>query len=1090
MKKIAVAATFTAEPLEPVLSFWSKELDEPFAIEFAPYNQVFQQLLDRSSLISENRDGINIILIRFEDWQRFENISDDEKIERNISELIPAVKSLKTRSQVPLLICVCPASPAIAENTARQSLFARMERLLESELEDISVIYLLDVSELFDLYPVSDYYDPHGDELGHIPFTQTFFTALGTFIVRKIYALLNKPYKVIVLDCDNTLWKGVCAEDGIEGIGIDPPRIALQKFMIAQHAAGKLICLCSKNSEEDIVRVFEERQEMFLKREHIVSWRIDWQPKSENIKSLAEELGLGLDSFIFIDDNPVECAEVKAHTPEVTVFRLPEDAENIERFLKHNWAFDQIKITAEDQKRTELYKKNIERENFRKELPSLEDFLRGLELDIKILPALPGQLPRVSQLTLRTNQFNATSIRRSEDEIENLCKNKGLNCLVVKVSDRFGDYGLVGAMMFYIEADRLDVDTFLLSCRVLGRGVEHRMLARLGEIAQERGCNSVNLTYIETERNRPALDFVQSAGENFRKKVDEDFLFTFPAKFAADMIYEPSKKIHTAKTDHIEISEEKVETESDILNKIAMEMYDHEKIRKKIKSKESEDKDTTNMASRIEKALSEHPHIRDVTVRLRNDVTDHKQFIAYVFVDPEHASFFAGKQRYLMPENMAIAHSGKVETEIIYEEIFRDRIYAKQGIVLNDGDCIIDAGAHIGMFTLFVSRICNNASIYAFEPAPPTFELLKFNTKLYAPDAKIFNYGLSDREKKAPLTFFPKVAGTSSYYLEEMDIDMHRAILSRRVEHIDEKLKKAAIDEVINRGSEFQMIETSLRPLSDVIAEHKIEKVDLLKIDVEESELDVINGIKEDDWPKINQIVVEVYKSLLEPVSKLLKRKGYDLSIKQEGVIRDAEEFMLYARRMSEPTSFDEKRNRCALTPSSVLEPNLLSAKKIRKFITEKLGIVTSLDIMFLDNLARNSNGIVEYEKLPDNYDENIDFDRSYTAPATPTEKTLAEIWADVLDIERVGINDNFFTLGGHSMLGVILISRILESFYLELSLTAIFEYPTVAEMAKSIEEERIARLDPEELNCLLKELDALSDDEARRLLEAGDKEP
>ncbi len=534
MKKIAIAATFTAEPLERVLSFWSSELDTPWEIQFAPYNQIFQQLLDKKSIISENREGINIILIRFEDFQRFEKKNNDEKIEQNINELLSALKFFKKRSYAQLLLCVCPESPHVSD-------YSDIKNFFENELTGIGGIYILDTLELFDLYPVADYYDPHGDKLGHIPFTQSFFTALGTFIARKIYAILNKPCKVIVLDCDRTLWKGVCAEDGANGIKIDSSRIALQRFMVAQHDTGKLICLCSKNSEEDVARVFEERAEMSLKREHIVSWRINWQPKSENMKSLAAELGLGLDSFVFIDDNPVECAEVRAHAPEVSVFRLPEDDE-IERFLKHNWAFDQPNITEEDKKRTELYKDNIKRENFRKETQSLKDFLEGLALEVKISPPLPDQFSRVSQLTMRTNQFNASGVRRSEDEIKKLSENEGLHCLIVEVSDKFGNYGIVGVMMFYINANSLNVDTFLLSCRVLGRGVEHRMLSTLGQEAMETGCKNISVKYFPTSKNQPALDFFKSIGIDLGKKTREGSIFIFPSGFAADITYKHGRK--------------------------------------------------------------------------------------------------------------------------------------------------------------------------------------------------------------------------------------------------------------------------------------------------------------------------------------------------------------------------------------------------------------------------------------------------------------------------------------------------------------------------------------------------------------------
>ena len=179
---------------------------------------------------------------------------------------------------------------------------------------------------------------------------------------------MSPPYKVIVLDCDNTLWKGVVGEEGVAGIAIPPAWRQLQQFMVELSGKGFLLCLCSKNAESDVLDVFEQRRDMILKRDHLVSWRINWQPKSENIRSLAQELNLGLDSFIFLDDNPVECAEVRAGCPEVLTLRLPIEGDMV-GFLERVWAFDRLNVTSEDQQRTAMYKQEIERGRFQKQAP-------------------------------------------------------------------------------------------------------------------------------------------------------------------------------------------------------------------------------------------------------------------------------------------------------------------------------------------------------------------------------------------------------------------------------------------------------------------------------------------------------------------------------------------------------------------------------------------------------------------------------------------------------------------------------------------------------------------------------------------------
>nr|QQH17589.1 non-ribosomal peptide synthetase [Nostoc sp. KVJ20] len=454
------------------------------------------------------------------------------QLEQTIRDFGSALKTATMRSQNPYLVCICPPSPTT--DTANNTLHERMQELLAAELKSVSGVYLIKSQELINTYPVEEYYDRYGDELGHIPYTPAFFCALGTMLARKIFALQSYPYKVIALDCDYTLWSGICGEDGVGGVKIDPQFRSLQEFIIGQQAAGKLICLCSKNQEEDVFAVFDQHPDMLLKQHHLVNWRINWRSKSENLKSLATELQLSLDSFIFIDDNPVECAEVRANCPEVLTLQLPQEGANIPQYLDHIWAFDQLQSTQEDQQRTNLYQQNVQRQRLQQDSLSFSDFLAQLNLEIEISPMQNEQLSRVAQLTQRTNQFNLTTIRRSESEIQQLCNLGRFECRVVEVKDRFGDYGLVGLLLFEAQENALVVDTFLLSCRVLGRGVEHKMLSYLGTLAQERGLGRVELFYTPTKKNQPARNFLTSVGRQFQQEKDGGWLFEFPSQTASE----------------------------------------------------------------------------------------------------------------------------------------------------------------------------------------------------------------------------------------------------------------------------------------------------------------------------------------------------------------------------------------------------------------------------------------------------------------------------------------------------------------------------------------------------------------------------
>jgi FkbH-like protein len=278
---------------------------------------------------------------------------------------------------------------------------------------------------------------------------------------------------------------------------------------------------------------------MPLRLERFVERRINWEPKSRNLVEMAGDLELGLDSFIFVDDNAEECAEVEANCPGVLVLRLPENPAGIPRFLKHVWAFDHTTVTEEDRKRTALYGQKLERARLEREAASLEDFIASLRLEIRIEPMAPPQTPRVAQLTQRTNQMNVAPLRRTESDIQRLVQERAAEVLAVTVSDRFGSYGLTGVVIFRGDSDALLVDTFLLSCRVLGRGVEHRMLARLGEIAGERGYSRVDVPFIPAQRNRPAMLFLDSVGGPFKQPCDGGFVFQLPAEHARSVSYKP-----------------------------------------------------------------------------------------------------------------------------------------------------------------------------------------------------------------------------------------------------------------------------------------------------------------------------------------------------------------------------------------------------------------------------------------------------------------------------------------------------------------------------------------------------------------------
>lgn len=536
--RFSIAATFTAEPLRPVIAFWARQLHADFDIRFAPYNQVLQTLADPAGDFRTNGHGVNIVLVRLDDLGQFrpgENAA--AQLEANVEHLVDELRAAPSGFRVPLLVCLCPsAEPAEPQVAAAR---ARLAATFQAGLQGVPGLLAIDEEEVARLYPVEQPLDPEGDRLGRIPYTEAYFCALGTALVRFTDAVLRQPFKVIALDCDNTLWRGICGEDGPEGVVLDAARRELHEFMLRQRSAGMLLTLASKNNEEDVLETFRVHPEMPLQPRHFVTWRLNWASKAANLASIAGQLNLGLDSFLFVDDNPKECAEVEQGAPAVQTLVLPEEESRIPHFLQHVWAFDHPIVTAEDRNRSAYYEQVAGFGNEIRRASSLEEFMASLNLRVTLTPLSPSRIPRAAQLTQRTNQFNLTGVRRTEAEIASLAS-EHYECFTAEVSDRFGDYGVVGLLIARVLESAYQVDTMLLSCRVLGRGVEHRLLAFAGARAAERGIPLVEVPYRRTAKNQPARQFLESIGFGERAETPDGFVLRLPSAQLSEWKWSPA----------------------------------------------------------------------------------------------------------------------------------------------------------------------------------------------------------------------------------------------------------------------------------------------------------------------------------------------------------------------------------------------------------------------------------------------------------------------------------------------------------------------------------------------------------------------
>lgn len=351
------------------------------------------------------------------------------------------------------------------------------------------------------------------------PYQEAFLNAWAVSLASAIGHRVGRSKKLLLLDCDNTLWGGVVGEAGVEGIQLDasayPGRAwyDFQNQVRELNRRGVLVGLVSKNNEADVFEVFDRHPAMRLRREHLAGWRIDWGDKAENIRSLAGELNLGLDSVVFVDDSPHECELVRGFLPMVEVLQVPPHPWEIPSLLSGYDGFPLRPVSGEDARRTEMYREESERRIARSRFASHEDYLRSLELRVRVRAAGPEDVARAAQLTQRTNQFNLATNRYQEDEIARFMESDGDLVLLLEVSDRFGDYGKVGVAIASREGGRARLRDFLMSCRVLGRRVETAFLASaLGHVFERWEVGETLCSYVPTEKNGQTAEFFDRHG--------------------------------------------------------------------------------------------------------------------------------------------------------------------------------------------------------------------------------------------------------------------------------------------------------------------------------------------------------------------------------------------------------------------------------------------------------------------------------------------------------------------------------------------------------------------------------------------------
>jgi FkbH-like protein len=430
---------------------------------------------------------------------------------------------LTTHAAVPLVLLWFHDSAASPiARAVKKSVQAEMSSGLEQQLRVLRSshpnLIALPIDEFLAERGFNVCFDARNFYAARCPFSFQGLEVVARVAVDVLRRVVSPAKKVLVIDLDNTLWGGVVGEAGIEGLvlGTDGIGFAFQQFqakLLELRRNGILLALASKNNAEDAWNVFDRHEGMILKREDIAAARVNWKEKPDSIREIAEELGLGLDSFVFWDDNPLEQAKVREFLPQVTVLDVPAEVVEWPRYLAKLVLFDRFDVTDDDRRKADQYRARSQFVSERGAATDVISFLKSTEPRPSVIPLTESNLKRAAQLCQKTNQFNLRTVRYTEAELKAIEK-AGHICFLTQLKDRFGDHGIVALTVVKTWPGRsyAFLDSFMISCRVLGRHLESWILSEAVRRAQKKGCTHIVGEFINTERNDVSKDFLATNG--------------------------------------------------------------------------------------------------------------------------------------------------------------------------------------------------------------------------------------------------------------------------------------------------------------------------------------------------------------------------------------------------------------------------------------------------------------------------------------------------------------------------------------------------------------------------------------------------
>jgi FkbH-like protein len=495
----------------------------------ADYDQVIQEALSPDSLINSSNCDAVLVAIDYRALPLRCKPGSKEEADatvRSVMEYLQTVRAgLKAQGKA---ICILQTLAPPPER-----LFGSLDRMLPGTLRNLiervntglaesiagTTDILLDVAGLAETVGLADWHSATQWNMAKLPFTNVYLPLYADHVARVIAALRGRSRRCLVLDLDNTVWGGIIGDDGLEGIqcaqgdATGEAHLTVQRLALELRDRGVVLAVSSKNNDEVARLPFQKHPEMLLREEHIVVFQANWNDKATNIKAISEELSLGIDSMVLLDDNPVERGLVRQILPQVAVPELPEDPALYARTLAAAGYFEAVIFSDEDTKRAGFYQENARRVSLQKQAGDVEAYLASLNMEITFQPFDATGRARITQLINKSNQFNLTTRRYTEADVAAAENDSRCFTLQVRLADAFGDNGMISVVICRPRAEsEWEIDTWLMSCRVLGRRVEQMVLLQILEHAKRAGVHTLIGIYRPTDRNKLVEDHYAKLG--------------------------------------------------------------------------------------------------------------------------------------------------------------------------------------------------------------------------------------------------------------------------------------------------------------------------------------------------------------------------------------------------------------------------------------------------------------------------------------------------------------------------------------------------------------------------------------------------